>query len=194
MRILTRSFASLLAAFAVASTAAIAHPPSAQAIEPAYQVRGWDMENEVHLWQKFEGGDGTAGYDINRGVAHRGENNGWLHVGNGWAAWRTFMSAGPLGPPQHRRYCYASAAIQVVGDGAQVGLEVWGVNHDYSWTRVRETYPWVAGGGYRPIQILWIDDLSMYREVWVQVIYGSSGGPKKYVRFDEVTLSCNYFQ
>jgi len=135
-------------------------------------------------WQANSGGDGQVGYDINRGFAHSGANNGWLFVGNGWAANRIPVNVSNW----TRDRCGVSVWFNpVTAAGAQVGLQVWNPN---GWHIIAETYPWYPGFGYRQAWITGLDLRGYTGDVYLQVIYGKPNGPKTFVRFDDLALGC----
>ncbi|GLW21895.1 hypothetical protein [Microbispora triticiradicis] len=176
---------ALLIAFVVASTGTVAGTAS-----PAHAgLIDWvDSLEGPTPWATWEGGgqgDGVAGYDINGGVAYSGLNDGWLYVGNGWAANRIRK---PLASMSPRFNCSAAVWFNVLASGAQVGLQIWDPN---GWRVIAETYPWVAGGGYRQVYITGLN-LQSYGEIYLQVIYGNNNGVRTYIRFDHMQLQCHY--
>ncbi|MCG5216719.1 hypothetical protein [Streptosporangium sp. KLBMP 9127] len=139
-------------------------------------------------WTRWEGGgdgDGIAGYDINGTGARSGVNNGWLHVGNGWAANRLRITLD--GGLVNRYNCNVGVWFNVLNSGAAVGLQVWNPN---GWHIIAETYPWVAGGGYRQVSISGLNLQSYSGDIYLQVIYGNSNGIKTWVRFDDMAIQC----
>jgi hypothetical protein len=152
----------------------------------------WDsfeVGNPSSRWQGFTGGDGVAGYDINKGVAHQGQNNGWLYVGNGWAAERIPVD---LNGFFHRSNCAAGVYMQAVGPGAQVGLQIWNPNN--GWHVIAETYPWIDGNGsgYHSVSIGQLNLQGYGGTVYLQAIYGTNSGNKQYVRVDDMVLQCSW--
>ena len=117
-------------------------------------VRVWDGVEGATPWTRWQGGgsgDGVAGYDINGGVARSGANDGWLHVGNGWAANRIPVNITYL----NRGNCTVDVWFNpLTSAGAQVGLQIWDPN---GWHIIAETYPWFPGGGYRQAIITGLD-------------------------------------
>jgi hypothetical protein len=151
-------------------------------------VQVWDGLEGPTPWTRWQGGgsgDGVAGYDINGGVAHWDQNDGWLHVGNGWAANRI-----PVNISQWTRHnCSVGVWVNPLAAGAQVGLQLWNPN---GWHIIAETYPWVTGGGYKQIFISGLDLRPYSGDVYLQVIYGNSNGVKTFVRFDDMAISCAF--
>ncbi|WIG95688.1 hypothetical protein [Myxococcus sp. SDU36] len=152
-------------------------------------IQVWDSLEGPTPWTRWQGGgdgDGVAGYDINGGVALYGANNGWLYVGNGWAANRIPVNIGHW----QRHNCAAAVSVNVLAPGAFVGLQIWNPN---GWTIIAETYPWIVGNGtgYHQIAIGNLN-LSRFGTVYLQVIYGNSDNIKKFVRFDDMVLQCSY--
>lgn len=182
---LGRSLGYALAVTAFATATATAAPAHA----------GWNtlpdgLEGTPQArWERFEHGDGRAWFDINQpGTAYEGRNNGWFHVGNGWAASRIRMDLSTGAISQHLFQCHASAWIHpLTPAGTQVGIEIWDPN---GWQPLAKSYQWVAGGGYRGINTQSVDLRYRSRQLYVQVIYGNTNGTKTWVRFDDVSISC----
>jgi len=138
-------------------------------------------------WTRWQGGgvgDGIAGYDINGGVAHSGANDGWLYVGNGWAANRIPVN---LGGFYYRYNCAVGVWFNPLASGAVVGLQVWNPN---GWHIIAETYPWVTGGGYKQVYISGLNLSGYSGDIYLQVIYGNNSGVKTWIRFDDMQLQC----
>lgn len=149
----------------------------------------WDSLEGATPWTRWQGGgsgDGAAGYDIGGGVARSGANNGWLHVGNGWAANRIPVD---LGGFFSRHNCAAAVAVNVLAPGAQVGLQIWNPN---GWQVIAETYPWIVGNGtgYHQIVLTNLNLSGFFGTIYLQVIYGNNDNIKKFVRFDDMVLEC----
>jgi hypothetical protein len=151
----------------------------------------WDDFEGATPWTRWEGGgsgDGIAGYDINGGVAHSGRNDGWLYVGNGWAANRIRVN---LNGFFSRSNCAAAISMAPLGSGAQVGLQIW---NPTNWTIIAATYPWIEGNGTGYHQVV-IDGLNLsgYRgDIYLQAIYGNSSGIKQFIRLDDMILQCSF--
>ncbi|MDP9869800.1 MULTISPECIES: hypothetical protein [Streptosporangium] len=181
-----RALASLVAmvVFSVGVVTATATEARAGMVEIIDSLEG---STPWTRWQGGGSGDGIAGYDINGGVAHSGANDGWLHVGNGWAANRipVNLNAGFY----YRSNCVVAVWFNVLYSGAAVGLQVWNPN---GWHIVAETYPWVAGGGYRQVYISGLNLQGYSGDIYLQVIYGNDNGVKTWVRFDDMQLRCYY--
>jgi hypothetical protein len=152
-------------------------------------VQVWDSIEGATPWTRWQGGgsgDGVAGYDINGGVARTGANDGWLHVGNGWAANRIPVNISSW----NRGNCAVGVWFNpLTAAGAQVGLQIWNPN---GWHIIAETYPWFPGGGYHQAYITGLDLRGFTGDIYLQVIYGNSNGIKTFVRFDDMAISC-YF-
>jgi len=149
----------------------------------------WDSVEGATPWTRWQGGgsgDGVAGYDLNGGVARTGANNGWLHVGNGWAANRLPVS---LSGFHTRNNCAAGVYANVLAPGAQVGLQIWNPN---GWTIIAEIYPWVVGNGtgYHVVSMGNLNLSGFSGTIYLQFIYGNSDGIKKFIRFDDMVLEC----
>ncbi|MEU4575640.1 hypothetical protein ACBI99_41600 [Nonomuraea sp. ATR24] len=136
-------------------------------------------------WQGGGDGDGIAGYDINQPVARSGVNNGWLYVGNGWAANRIPITLD--GGFVDRYNCAVGVWVNVLYSGAFVGLQVWNPN---GWHIIAETYPWVTGGGYKQISMSGLNLQGYSGTIYLQVIFGNSNGVKTWVRFDDMSIAC----
>ncbi|MGV9777754.1 hypothetical protein [Streptosporangium sp. NPDC003464] len=67
--------------------------------------------------------------------------------------------------------------------------KVWNPN---GWHVIAETYPWVAGGGYRQVYISGLNLQGYSGDIYLQVIYGNDNGVKTWVRFDDMQLRCYY--
>jgi hypothetical protein len=149
----------------------------------------WDSIEGTAPWTRWQGGgdgDGVAGYDINGGVAHSGANNGWLYVGNGWAANRIPVN---LDGFFQRNSCAAAVYVDVLAPGAVVGLQIWNPN---GWTIIAETYPWIVGNGtgYHSIVISNLNLTNFRGTIYLQFIYGNNDNIKRFVRFDDMVLEC----
>lgn len=135
-------------------------------------------------WQGVTDGDGVAGFDINRGLARSGANDGWLYTGTGFAAERIAV---PVSGWANRQYCTAQIYAQVVDYDAQVGLEIW--NPDNGWSKLTSTTAWITRGGYQPITTFPID-LRGASTVYIQAIYGNHDVKPQFVRLDDANLTC----
>jgi hypothetical protein len=137
-------------------------------------------------WERFTWGGGQAWYDSGIGVAHTGQNDGWLYVaGNGWAAERIGMDLSG----QYSSTCWAAVWMQPTGAGAQAGLQVWNPN---GWHLIAASYPWLTGNGSGYQLVIVPLNLSGFAgPVYLQAIYGTSSGTGQYVRVDDMSLTCN---
>ena len=155
----------------------------------------------VQVWDSFEGspwtrmdsggdGDGVAGFDINGGVAYTGANNGWLHVGNGWAAHRLAVNLDG-GFSGKKWNCSAAVRMNVLGAGAVAGLQVWDPN---GWHIIAEHYPWINGNGsgYHLVAIHNLDLTRFQGNIYLQVIYGDNRPTPQFIRVDDLVLQCYY--
>jgi hypothetical protein len=150
----------------------------------------WDSFEGSTPWTRWQGsssGDGVVGYDIDKGVAHSDKNNGWLAVGNGWAANRIPVN---LDGFNHRSDCAVGLYVNVLASGAQVGLQVW--NPD-GWHVIAQQYPWVDGNGsgYHVVNITGLNLQGLSGDIYVQAIYGNYNGTKTFVRIDDMVLECS---
>ncbi|MGV9363574.1 hypothetical protein [Amycolatopsis sp. NPDC003731] len=152
-------------------------------------VQVWDSVEGATPWTRWQGGgsgDGVAGYDLNGGVARSGANDGWLYVGNGWAANRIPVNISNW----NRGNCAVGVWFNpLTPAGAQVGLQIW--NPD-GWRIIAETYPWFPGGGYRQAFITGLDLRGFTGDIYLQVIYGNGNGTKTFVRFDDMAIQCSF--
>jgi hypothetical protein len=140
--------------------------------------------NPFNDWQKFAGGDGTAGFNTGTGFAFDGANNGWLFAGNGWAAERILV---PISSWGNRSNCTARIWAQPVGFATQVGLQVWDANGT---SLLTGTTGFVTTGFYQQITTAPVN-LNGSGSVYVQAIYGNNNSNStQFIRLDDVSLTC----
>lgn len=181
---LRKALVYLVAVFALSGTAVVVQSTPAMAGLTDFT----DSLEGPTPWTRWQGGgvgDGIAGYDINGGVAHSGANNGWLYVGNGWAANRIPVD---LNGFYYRSNCAVGVWFNVLYSGAQVGLQVWNPN---GWTIIRETYPWLTNG-WKQVYITGMNLQGFSGPIYLQVIYGNNNGIRTWIRFDDMQLQCYY--
>jgi hypothetical protein len=138
-------------------------------------------------WQVLAGGDGVASFDTPpSSFANSGTDDGWLFVGNGWAAER--ISFDLSGVPGYYN-CHASGYLQATGTGAQAGLEIWDPN---GWVKVASNYPWIPGSGapYQNVEVNFVRSQISGNTFYVQAMYGQTSGVKQFVRVDDVSWIC----
>jgi hypothetical protein len=145
-------------------------------------------------WYAWAIGNASAGYDINKGFAHTGQNNGWLWVGaNGGEAgerigpplstfpYRSQCSAGVYATPIWLNPVENLVELQVETPNGQGGFNLIARQDAY----LNSLF------GYQPVVINNLN-LSPYGTVDLQAIYRNlAGGAAQYVRLDDMTLSCS---
>jgi hypothetical protein len=177
----------ILEVLALATTVVLAVTVSATPAQ-ATLVQVWDGLESATPWTEWQSGgsgDGVAGYDIHGGVAHTGDNDGWLYVGNGSASNRI-----PVNISQWTRdNCTVGVWFNPLSPaGAVVGLQVWNPN---GWHIIASTTSWIPVGGYGQVSID-LDLSGFSGDIYLQVIYGNNNGIKTFVRFDDMAISCFY--
>jgi hypothetical protein len=145
-------------------------------------------------WYAWGLGNASAGYDINKGFARTGQNNGWLWVGTqgGEAGeritpplstfpYRSQCSAGVYAEPIWLSPFFNLVELQVATPNGQGGFNL----------IARQDLYLSAWWGYQPVVINNLN-LSGYGTIYLQAIYRNfAGGAAQYVRLDDMTLSCS---
>ncbi len=178
---------SFIRSLVLAAGASLAVLSGATDAHAGRQIRTESFEgNPSTTWERFQGGDASAWFDIDRDFARSGRNNGWLRVKNGWAAERMKVEIGNF---PYRDSCGASAFVKALGPGAQVGIELWNSN---GWTKIAQSYPWIPGDGqYHAIMLGQLDLRRYGGTLYVQVIYGDQRATEQFVRIDDVSFGCS---
>jgi hypothetical protein len=177
-----RLLAAAALALAAVSTGLAAIPASAAPAQHWVDSDGFEGDPWIR-WERFTSGDAAADVDYGKGLAHTGQNNGWLWAAHGWAAERMKVSVGAW---QGRHNCQANIWAQPVDRNAQVELQVW---DPHGWRLLTSTAPFLSSSNYQNI-ITDSVDLSDTDTVYIQAIYGNSTGASQFVRIDDATLEC----
>jgi len=186
------SWSVIAAALAVAAVGVAAPAEAAQGstITPASTVQFTNSfeGNPWNDWQPLSSGDGVGGADVNQhpDAARTGANNGWLYVGNGWAAEKIAV---PISSWGNRSNCSASIWAEPLFYGAGVGLEVWNPNGPNGWVKLTGTAPGLNAGFYQKITTGPLN-LNGISTVYIQPIYGNNRIDPQFVRLDDVSLTC----
>jgi hypothetical protein len=146
-------------------------------------------------WYAWALGNASAGYDINKGFAHTGQNNGWLWVGTqgGEAGERIHLS---LGTFPYRNQCSAgvyATPIWLYPPSNLVELQVTTPNGRGGFNLIARQDAYLnAWFGYQAVVINNLN-LSGYGGIlYLQAIYRNlAGGAAQYVRLDDMTFSCS---
>ena len=152
------------------------------------QAAGYEKDGFEILWaerwDRIQSGTALAGFDEDRDVAYKGENNGWLRAANsGWAAERRRFEVSGWGAS-----CRAKIWANPLGWANQVELQVWVPNPSGPWTMIATQAPWLQANSYQ--QFVTPVNLSGRGTVYVQAIF-STRGAEQYVRIDEAELECD---
>jgi hypothetical protein len=106
--------------------------------------------NPADRWGGVPWGDGSNGFDIGRGLARTGANNGWLLAENGGSA-----LARSIFFPRSAGQCAAQIYAKPSTDDTFMVLEVWGLDPDssgvYDWRRRNYAEYRLGAGGYQQL-------------------------------------------
>ena len=147
--------------------------------------------NPADRWGGIPWGDGSNGFDIGRGLARTGANNGWLLAENGGSA----LARG-VGFPNSAGQCAAQIYVKPSTDNTFMVLEVWGLDPNssgvYEWRRRNYAEYNLNAGSYQALGFgTTASTFGGTRELHYRVfLHGGGSGQLKMARLDDFFARC----
>ncbi|MFI7119439.1 hypothetical protein [Amycolatopsis sp. NPDC049868] len=147
--------------------------------------------NPADRWGGIPWGDGSNGFDIGRGLARTGANNGWLLAENGGSA----LARG-INFPRLEAQCAAQIYVKPSTDDTFMVLEVWGLDPNssgvYEWRRRNYSEHRLNAGGYQAVGFgvtgsTFGGTLELHYRVF---LHGGGPGRLKMARLDDFFARC----
>ncbi|OAR24007.1 hypothetical protein A8W25_16190 [Streptomyces sp. ERV7] len=137
---------------------------------------------QLDKWDRPTGGDAWAGFEVNTGTAHWGQNNGWLSARQGWAREGTWAALNGI---SWNSTCAARIYVWPQ-NGVEFALRVWDANGN----KLGETVPWLnASNGYQTVDTpAWSPRGNT--NVFVEAVISSYDGTTRTVRVDDLAVQC----
>ncbi|WP_410598308.1 hypothetical protein [Amycolatopsis sp. lyj-90] len=161
---------------------------------PAYADVVYDDSfegNPADRWGGIPWGDGSNGFDIGRGLARTGANNGWLLAENGGSALAHHEYF-----PNSAGQCAAQIYVKPSSNDTFMVLEVWGLDPNssgvYEWRRRNYKEQRLNSGSYQAVGFgTTASTFGGTRELHYRVfLHGGGPGQLKMARLDDFYARC----